>query len=373
MMGKDNLRVVWIEHENNFEDLADTWDTLAHAIDAPLFLRHAWFKAAWAWVKQHAKLKILTLYDEKTLVAICPMILQSARYHHIQIEELALLTIPDTQCCDWLIAKTYSAAAYHAIMKALSLCHFHWDVIHWRLLTPDAQLLSHQINPPFFNLKAIENEIHYYIHLMPNWDEYYKSKSRRLKKGNNAILNKLSKAGTIELCRITPDQPHQAAVLETITQLSSTSWKTEVETALNFEGPQAFVSKLFELCSNQHDIVVWLLKLNDQPIAYELQLTENGRYYALRSDYDPTFQELSPGTYLNWKIIQALFQEGATHYFMGPGRNEYKLRWENQSLILTTLRGYNDTFKGKLMQWLERNIYPALRPVKHQISKLTRG
>ncbi|MFO1257185.1 MAG: GNAT family N-acetyltransferase [Gammaproteobacteria bacterium] len=372
-MAKSKLRVQWVEHENDFENLANAWDDLALAIKAPLFLRHAWFKAAWAWAKQHAKLKILTLYDEMNLVAICPMILQPTRYYHMQVEELALLTIPDTQCCDWLIAKTHVAAAYDAIMKALSRCHFHWDVINWRLLAPDAQLLSHQVPSSLFRLKAIENEIHYSVHLIPDWEGYYKNKSRRLKKGNNAILNKLTKAGTLELCRIAPDQHQQVAILDIITKLSSTSWKNEVETALNFEGPRAFVSKLFELFSNQHDIVVWLLKLNGQPIAYELQLTEQGRYYALRSDYDPSFQALSPGTYLNWKIIQALFQERAVHYYMGPGRNEYKLRWENQSLILATLRGYNDTFKGKLMQWLERNIYPTLRPVKHQIIKLTRG
>lgn len=366
-----NFESKWIENEQDFSALAPEWDSFAQLIDAPIFLRHSWFHAAWQWAKLNAQLKILIITEKETIVAICPFILQSVLYYRIPVNELGLLTIPDTQFCDWLVHTNKAQSIFNFVMNTLKQTHFRWDIFNWRLLQPASFIASQ--SRLSFNSTLLNGGPHYYVHLKPDWEHYYKDKSRRLKKGNNSIANKLTKAGHIELCCLEPTADSKKNILDIITTISAKSWKTEMKTALNFRGPQAFISSIFDVFSNSNSLKIWLLKLNNTPIAYELQLYQNGNYYALRSDYDPEFHALSPGTFLNWKIIQSLFGQPAENYFMGPGKNEYKLRWQNQETTVSTLRGYNLTFKGNLLLYLDRKIVPILRPIKHKIIKLTRG
>ena len=75
-------------------------------------------------------------------------------------------------------------------------------------------------------------------------------------------------------------------------------------------------------------LALWTLRLDGRLVAMEYQLRHDGRVNALRADFDPALREVSPGSALNFAIARALFERGGVHeYDMGPGLNDYKLRW----------------------------------------------
>ena len=59
----------------------------------------------------------------------------------------------------------------------------------------------------------------------------------------------------------------------------------------------------------------------------------NGCVFALRSDFDASIDEqASPGSYLSRQLIERLFGQNLQRYYMGPGQNPYKYRW-NQGVL----------------------------------------
>ena len=93
----------------------------------------------------------------------------------------------------------------------------------------------------------------------------------------------------------------------------------------------------------------------------EYQLTYNGIVSALRADYDSSFDDLSPGTYLNWKLTERLFSAGLQRYDMGPGDIPYKRRWAEQHQELYRIKVYNRTLRGTALEIIENTLRPTLK------------
>ena len=79
------------------------------------------------------------------------------------------------------------------------------------------------------------------------------------------------------------------------------------------------------------------MHVGDRPVAMEYQLVDNGNVHALRSDFDQSCEDLSPGSYLFRHLLESSFGGGLTRYYMGPGDNPYKLRWTDQGESLQLL------------------------------------
>ncbi len=128
--------------------------------------------------------------------------------------------------------------------------------------------------------------------------------------------------------------------LERSIGISAKSWKSRTGNSLDMPAPQAFIRRLSALASRRGWLSIWILSLNDRPVAMEYQLVADGNVYALRSDFDPEFDEISPGTYLNLVLVQQLFGRGLRRYYMGPGNNAYKCRWAAQAEPIEELNMY---------------------------------
>ena len=152
-------------------------------------------------------------------------------------------------------------------------------------------------------------------------------------------------------------------MLATVTELSSKSWKNSTGLTLDNPGPSAFISRLTGHAHKQGWLSVWLLKFDDTPVAMEYQLVYDGVISALRSDYDPAYEKLSPGTYLNWKMLEQLFNEDYGYYSMGPGGNTYKFRWAEEFPDQYRMTLYNRTWRGRLLGLLELKLRPMKRTI----------
>jgi CelD/BcsL family acetyltransferase involved in cellulose biosynthesis len=91
----------------------------------------------------------------------------------------------------------------------------------------------------------------------------------------------------------------------------------------------------------------------------EYQIQSGNVIHALRSDYAWGVREFSPGAYLNVKIIQSLFEAGdVAEYDMGPGNNDYKLRWASGTRDSIRIEIYRDSLYGRLLNTIETKMVP---------------
>ena len=352
------------------------WDQLASSLDGhQCFHHYAWFDAAWAWRRlQDWKLKILFFYHQDTLVGICPLMLGITRYRAIPVRTLEFLTTPDTQFCDIICHRDKIQEVCEALAEWLKEASTPWtelNLSHIPATSPTCNCLRNALSRRGINAMLSRLGGNPYIELDKSWQTYYSTRSRRLKKGNNLVANKLSKSGTLSIqwLRGQTGDPPLEKVLADVIQISAHSWKQTTGLSLDRDGPGAFIHSLSSHAHNRGWLSVWILRLDDQPIAMEYQLIHNGIVYALRADFDESYGHLSPGTYLNWQLLKALFGEGLKRYYMGPGNNAYKQRWMEGAQDLCRLTAYNRTATGWLWLMLHTRILPMARNIKSLAGK----
>ncbi len=105
----------------------------------------------------------------------------------------------------------------------------------------------------------------------------------------------------------------------------------------------------------------------------EYQLEFNGCVSGLRADYDSSFEKCAPGTLLNWKIIEQLFERDVSYYSLGPGSNQYKMRWAEEQHELSTVVAYGTSGRGRALHAIEMYIRPLARRIIKMLKPKEQG
>ena len=350
----------------DFQSLAQAWNELAERADPDnVFLRHEWFIAAWQWLRNEAELRLLGFQRDDRLVGIVPLVRRKTRGKRV----LSFMTVPDTQSCALIVPADALPQVTLVLAATLRTQLTDWDELqlsHLDYTSPAVQSLHDAFAHHGFRTLEQAQGINPCVRLDGGWEAYYARRSRRLKKGNNLIANILARqAQRVELHQIGADQPlddrAMGQLLDTAMKLSANSWKRTTGLTLDQSGPQAFIRKLTAVANREGWLSVWLLSVDDEAVAMEYQLRYRGQVHALRADYHADFAELSPGSYLNWKILEQLFTHDDRCYWMGPGNNAYKKRWAEGGRTLISFVAFNTTLSGRWLAFRETILRPLYR------------
>jgi CelD/BcsL family acetyltransferase involved in cellulose biosynthesis len=357
------LDVRQVDSLDEFRELGADWNRLAAASTRPtVFARHEWFDAAWQWCCRNGQPRVLCVHRGGALIGLLPLLATRETKYGLPLNVLRFLSVPDAQSCDILVG----AADVDAVADALSRhlrTNVRWDVLEIDKLESDARVvgaLGPQLRRQRLAAAVAQSSDNPRIALTGTWKDYYATRTRRLKKGNNHLENRLRRDHTLELRWIRGDTAAASQVLGPVVEVSSRSWKKSTGLTLDEPGPNAFITRLTEHAVANGWLSVWQLLLDGRSVAAEYQLVYEGHVYALRSDYDTEFEALSPGTYLNWKLLEQLFNQGLADYNMGPGDNPYKQRWAESGVPLMRMTVYNRTIKGWLLRCIMERVRPAL-------------
>lgn len=360
------LKLQWVTEATSFYQLKIEWNKLASYYPAQFYFRHEWFESAWQWAQEQGQLKILAVYHHNQLVAIAPLLLKNIVYKGIPFKQLEFLSVPDTQMCDLILAPHYYEAGTFILEYILR--DKSWDKLKLHYLKSNSalSLFTQTLSRPFTLEITTQHPI---VRIDEEWDSFYATKSRRLKKGNNLCRNHLEKEGAIALENLSGLPKDK--LLHILQDISKQSWKQSTQTTFDQKGPYAFIKRLTEVSIENNWLSVWGLRLNDAIIAIEYQIEYNNQIYALRADYLESKASLSPGTYLNWQILETLFKQQKSIYYMGPGENSYKQRWQNHLEDVWTFSAFNKTICGTLLKTIEHKVIPAVRMIKNKTQTLT--
>lgn len=358
-----------------FAQLREPWNAIAAARGprSP-FLAHEWFDAAWQWCGRDAAMYLLCHYRGPRLTAVLPLVLRAVKVRGIPVRELSFLTVPDTQSCDLIVAAADAPVAVDAFARELRGRQREWDVIRLKYLADDAlarSTLAPALAAQRCTLRTVTAPGNAWIALDTAWPAFYATRSRRLKKANNLAANRLQRAGSVRIDWHAPGLPGGATVADIdaqVTAVSAASWKAETGNSLDHAGPQAFIRRLSQLAAERGWLSLWLLSLDDKPVAMEYQLVADGDVFALRSDFDRALEEVSPGTHLNRQVLERLFGRGLRRYYMGPGNNAYKHRWTESVAPVHELAVYGRSLAGRTLALWESSVKPAMNRVRERLA-----
>ena len=368
------LAVSVLSSESDLGMLRSEWNRLAtaHPVSSA-FLSHEWADAAWQWRRRDADLALLTVRRESSeLVGIAPLVRTTGRESGIFSRRLEFLSVPDNQFADILFAPAHLTGVAQAVAQWLRTHSRRWDQITLRALhhaSPSVPAMTDALRQAGLSVARQAEATNYSIDLRGTWEAYYRTRSRRLKKGNNLAANHLQRAGKLKLTWLRGKEVNEHTG-DIVRNLSAASWKHSTGTTLDQPGPKAFFDRLLEHAREQRWLSVWLLTLDELPVAAELQLEHEGCMHGLRADFRTDLGELSPGTYLNWKIIEGLFDQGLDVYYLGPGENPYKRRWTDTGTSLARLDAWSPSLRGRALAATQQWLRPGLRTARDRVRNL---
>ena len=368
------LSVVAITAERDFLALRDAWNALLENASAPsVFLYHEWFEAAWAWRKQDSTLFVLCAYEDQRLVGLLPLVFVRDKKMLYEERRLEFLSVPDTQVCDVVAADIDRARIAQAFAGEMERRRSQWDKLHFSYL-PDESVVGRELCREFelrgFRSRFDDMGRNPSIALNGTWSDYYSSRSRRLKKANNLIANRLKKAGEVRVDWLEPgngDASDTITAVDIAIGISGRSWKRETGNSLNNPGPLAFIRMLSAHAHRRGWLSLWILSLDGEPMAMEYQLVFKGCVHALRADVVKGGAEISPGSYLSRHLLENLFGRGLVQYCMGPGQNAYKTHWTSEGEGLRRMVVYGRTFRGRFAKVWDMKLRPRLRAVRDKL------
>lgn len=363
-----------VRDDAEFATLRDQWNHVAARMPPPqVFLFHEWFCAAWTWARTDSELHILQIRLGTETVGFCPLVLRTVAGTWPRLRRLEFLTVPDTQRSDLICSPNHYQDCLAAVASYLARRRFEWDSMDLRYLTgpPNtAESICQALRAHHLRAASFSFGMNPHIDLDNGWDSFYKTCSRRLKKANNLSASRLRRAGEIRVEWFRPGRDDAARVpeiLDTITQISTRSWKGPTPFNLDQPGPRAFIRQLSDDAQRNGWLSIWILYLSDQPIAMEYQIIHGGIVHALRADFDESFRQYSPGAYLNWKLLETLFDANLERYYMGPGENSYKLRWTSAGDPMHTVHAFSPSLRGKTLSLWNLGLKPALRRLSRAV------
>ena len=382
------LVVDLVTEADAFASMRDAWNALAIRCASPsLFLKHEWFSAAWAWRQVDADLALWTIRDETALRGVLPLVRQRGSRRRT----LELLTVPDTQFADFVLPTGEAGAVSDALAAALA-GRRDWDCVHLDFLQPDGAIVRELL--PALSRQGLfttwrDRGHNASVALDGRWPDYYAARSRRLKKALNWAANRLNKTGTVRIDWVRPgpsaaqpdappipasmrfiaaDRDQFESALANVVGISARSWKQGTGNSLDRPGPHAWLRSLASNPGSREWMSMWLLHIDDQPQAMELQLIDGAKVHALRADFASECEGISPGSHLFRQLLETLFGRGFDRYYLGPGDNAYKRSWTETGAALQRATVYNTTLGGRTRRFIDEIAKPVLRAVRDRLT-----
>jgi len=332
------------------------------------FLTYDWFRCCSAAYSRGKDMFILAIKDGSNLIGIAPLWRQQDVFRKIPIRQIGFMSCPDTQVADFIVED----GRHSEVLKAFLDYMFHkrknaWDMLtlgQWPAESMNYKALQAILRKQGKRFFTDISSVTPYIPIRGEWEPFLQTLSIRFRKTRRNISNRIGKLNKLEIqCS---RQDPTGSVFRDVVAVSGKSWKQEEGIAITSrEETNQFFAALTDAAGPKGLLLIWILKVDETPIAMEYDLEVLGRVYALRADYDEAYKEYSPGAYLEYQIVKSLFKEGYQEYNIGPGLNTYKLQWTEQSRQNMTLHVCNDSAKGWTIWGLQTKLIPFLRRIRN--------
>jgi CelD/BcsL family acetyltransferase involved in cellulose biosynthesis len=159
-----------------------------------------------------------------------------------------------------------------------------------------------------------------------DYETYFNSRSNSFKKNCRRAENRLNSAGSFRLLRIEKYNEFEE-YFDDLIDISSQSWKKETKTDLKSMPHMAqFYKDYCRLTSDNNLFVLFVLLIDEIPVAFDFCLKFNNCLVGLRSDFNEKYRRYLPGVYIHCQTIKGMFQDELPWEFDCSGaKSEYKM------------------------------------------------
>jgi hypothetical protein len=172
-----------------------------------------------------------------------------------------------------------------------------------------------------------------------DFDEYFKSLGKNMRQNYNKVINRAAKAGdTLDIKCVT----EVADIVEAVRiygEIESSGWKAEHGTAIAPDNDQGrYYTAMLSRLAQKNQACCWYYLINEQIVAVDLCVNQNGSLIILKTTYNEEFSKQSPALQLKVEMLK--------HYAQHAGEIS------------------NIEFYGRVMEWHTR-LDSTTRELQH--------
>ncbi|MGH2955382.1 MAG: GNAT family N-acetyltransferase [Solirubrobacterales bacterium] len=308
------------------------WEELARG--APPFLQPGWISTWWRAFGRGEPV-ILCVRRDGDLAGVLPLmrrdgVLESAANWHTPVFGAVTLDRP--------AGATLARALFDLAPRRVRLGFLAGDAPFLHDLRGAARAAGYQVaervmlRPP-------------YVEVSGDWQRYWSTRSRNLRKGVKRRRNRLQELGQLELEIASGDDGLER--LEEAFQLEASGWKGERGTAIvSRPETRRFYEEVARWAAETGMLRIVTLRLNDRAVAMHLSIEAGDDYFTLKVGYDPEFEKAAPSKLLDREMLEHAFNSRLSSFeFLGDA-DPYKLDWSDQQHERVELQAFARSPRG---------------------------
>ena len=332
----NSLCIQRVSEFNQLLKLRSAWNRLLkERQDQHVCLSFEWLACWWSAFADGKNLFVLLCKDgDGAIQGIAPLMLQDVKLSGISLRRLLFIRNENSLCNDFLITPGREEEVLGKFLGYLKYNRQDWDILELEGMPAEAansRILKRLIGGEGFFYGVKEGLNSPYITINSSWNDYFANCSKKLRKNIRNIRNRLDRSGTWGVEMVENGKANNL-IFEEIFDISSNSWKRRINQQMNHsQENQDFFQRFFKEKGGRVDPCLWLLKVNNTPVAYEYHLKYQDNAYALRADFRQDYQKLSCGSALHAHIVQYYFENGFKLYDLCGHQDAYKDSWISDS------------------------------------------
>jgi CelD/BcsL family acetyltransferase involved in cellulose biosynthesis len=335
-------------------EIVAAWDDLADRVQAPPFLRPAWFDLLRrAFGPQETSLLVATRAGR--LVGVMPLEDRGSTLASLANDHTPLFG---------------PVAEDEAALAALARALFETRRSHVRVEYLDADAggvgaLVEAARATGYLVAVRDWERPPYVALDGSWEDYERRLDGKLRRDLARRRRRLDEAGVVDV-DVDDGRGDLARLLREGFALEASGWKDARGTAIASQpATLAFYTGLAEWAAARGILRLAFLRLDGRPLAFQFGLEDAGAYYFVKGGYDLEYTPFAPAKLLVRSLLMRAFAADLRRFEFLGSPEPFKLEWTSTCRDLKAVEAFGRTPAG-VTRWLG-TVYG--RPVARRVAK----
>jgi CelD/BcsL family acetyltransferase involved in cellulose biosynthesis len=331
-----------------------------------VFLDHAWFVDWCAAFAQGRAPHVLVASANGVAQGILPLLKSRARFGGVPLRSLDLMSNGHSPAADLIAHPGQEAEVIAAFEHYLREIDTDWDVATLAEIGAGARAIRLADAFPAASRHLQPQRAAPYIPLDGDWDTYRRNcLSKNFQKVLRNNRNRVARSGTATIeCLESKDAVAQA--LPDMFAISAKSWQGQAGSAVGSHAAnRAFYTGLATRLAPRGRLRLWFLVLDGRRIAFEFHIVHAGVEFGLKTGYDPQFEDVGAGTFLDQSVVERLFADRRLReYDLLGDADFYKQRWTDRVRPYQRLALFNRGAGGRMASLWALRLKPVLRKAR---------
>lgn len=350
----NHLHSTLITTEEQFEALREDWNRLfKQDEDSIVYQSYAWCHACWKHRAGNAQLAVIVIHEHDRMIGLAPF--------QVKRRFLGVAQIEPIDCGHYTYFRPIAPPGRDDVVEAMAMqliSAFPGGVVHipyYDVSDSRANVFLGTLATLGWSKASWPRNVSHYIYQPGGFEQYIALKSSKSRNNIKRWRRKLEEQGRVRIEHFLENWQDEQ-VVERIAGIQQRSWLIKRgQCPIN----SPFYKDMILALGQESLSEVFILSINDEDVAYILNLCTPSLSLLYYLGFDEKFAALMPGKVLLEICIEKTLNRGVPSYDFLFGEGEYKRFWANQTRCVMRAVSYKG-LRGWLAAWLPHRLHGTL-------------